>query len=57
MGLLAQELRNVYPQLVQPDEKGMMAVNYSGLVPVLLQAIKEQQEQIDQLKKLLPGNR
>ena len=58
IGLLAQELQKVYPQLVKENEKGMLSVNYSGMVPVLLEAIKEQQRQnekmqqeIDALKK------
>lgn len=53
IGLLAQELQKVYPQLVKENDKGILAVNYSGMVPVLLTAIKEQQQQIDELKKLL----
>jgi hypothetical protein len=30
-----------------------LSVNYQGLIPVLINAIKEQQEQIDELKKLV----
>ncbi len=52
-GLLAQEVQKVYPQLVKEDEKGVLSVNYSGLIPVLLEAIKEQQTQINELKKLV----
>jgi hypothetical protein len=50
IGFIAQELKAIYPELVITDKQGMMAVNYSGLVPVLLKAIKEQQEQIDALR-------
>lgn len=46
IGLLAQELQKVYPQLVQENEKGILSVNYNSMVPVLLSAVKEQQEQI-----------
>ena len=46
IGLLAQELQKVYPQLVKENDKGILSVNYSGMVPVLLEAIKEQQQQI-----------
>jgi hypothetical protein len=53
IGLLAQELQKVYPQLVKENDKGILAVNYSGMVPVLLTAIKEQQQQIEELKKLV----
>jgi hypothetical protein len=50
IGLLAQELQQVFPQLVKENDKGILSVNYSGLLPVMLQAIKEQQVQIDQQK-------
>ena len=41
VGLLAQELEQVYPELVSTDAQGYKAVNYSQLTPVLLEAIKE----------------
>ncbi len=47
IGLIAQELKEVFPQLVTEDTKGYMAVNYQGMVPVLLEAIKEQQGQLE----------
>ncbi|MGB1038593.1 MAG: tail fiber domain-containing protein [Bacteroidia bacterium] len=60
-GFVAQELEEVLPNLVkeqvQPkkfksDEKiTYKAVNYTGLIPVLTQALKEQQELIEQLEK------
>jgi len=53
IGLLAQEIQKVYPQLVKENEQGTLSVNYSGMVPVLLEAIKEQQKQIEELKKML----
>ena len=55
IGLLAQEVQKVFPELVKRanDTKGTLSVNYQGMVPVLLNAIKEQQAQIDILKKLI----
>lgn len=53
IGLIAQEVKAVFPQLVKEDEKGYLAVNYDGMVPVLLEAIKEQQQQIDALKAMV----
>lgn len=50
VGVLAQEVRQEYPQLVKQNSAGELSVNYSGLVPVLLEAIKEQQQQIEALK-------
>jgi hypothetical protein len=51
IGVLAQEVQQVFPELVMKDEKGNLSVNYSGLIPVLLASVKEQQAQIEQLKK------
>ena len=55
IGLLAQEILEVFPELVKEgdDKNGTLSVNYQGLVPVLINAIKEQQTQIDELKSLL----
>jgi trimeric autotransporter adhesin len=50
IGLLAQELQTVFPELVKRDEKGLMSINYTGLIPVLVQTIKEQQLRIDTLE-------
>lgn len=50
VGFLAQELEKITPDLVKTDKDGMKSVSYSGLVPYLVQAIKQQQSQIDGLK-------
>jgi len=47
IGLIAQEIKEVFPQLVKEDNKGYLAVNYIGMIPVLLEAIKTQQQKID----------
>ena len=51
IGVLAQEIKEVFPELVSEDDNEMLAVNYQGLVPVLINALKEQQSEIDRLKK------
>jgi hypothetical protein len=48
-GFLAQELKIIYPELVTQDTLGIYYVNYIGLIPVLVEAIKEQKNQIDDL--------
>ena len=55
IGLLAQDVQKVLPELVKEadNKEGTLSVNYQGLIPVLINAIKEQQEQIDELKQLL----
>ncbi|SFE77662.1 tail fiber domain-containing protein, partial [Thermoflexibacter ruber] len=49
LGVIAQELEKVFPNLVHTNDKGYKSVNYIGLIPVLLEAIKEQQKQIEAL--------
>ena len=44
IGVLAQEIQEVFPELVSEDDNEMLAVNYQGLVPVLINALKEQDE-------------
>lgn len=50
IGVIAQELQKVYPELVNQAKDGYLAVNYTMLTAVLIQATKEQQAQIDELK-------
>jgi hypothetical protein len=46
-GFIAQELQQVFPELVSTDtESGMLQVNYLGLLPVAIKAIRDQQEVI-----------
>ena len=53
MGLIAQEVEKIFPELVSTDKDGYKSVNYIGLIPVMIESIKEQQHQIDELKKLV----
>jgi hypothetical protein len=48
-GLIAQEVREVLPDLVYGDEAQgeVLSMNYSELVPVLVNAVQEQQQEID----------
>lgn len=50
IGVIAQEVEAVYPELVVTDENGYKSVSYENLAPVLIEAIKEQQGIIDELK-------
>ena len=52
MGLIAQEVEKVLPELVNQTENGK-SIAYPNMVGLLIQAIKEQQEQIDELKAKL----
>ena len=53
IGVLAQEIREVFPELVSEDANEMLAVNYQGLVPVLINALKEQDDKISRLENLV----
>jgi hypothetical protein len=50
-GFIAQELEKVMPWVVSTDDKGYKSVNYVEVIPVLTNAIKEQQTEIETLKK------
>ena len=49
LGLIAQEVEEVIPELVETDN-GIKSVSYSNMIGVLIEAIKEQQNQIEELK-------
>ena len=50
VGVIAQEVEAVLPQLVQNRDNGYKAVKYDKLVALLIEGIKEQQLQIEQLR-------
>lgn len=49
-GIIAQELQKILPELVHSTERGL-SVSYLPLIAILIEAVKEQQKQIDELKK------
>lgn len=53
IGLIAQEVEKVLPNVVVTGSNGYRGVDYAKLVPLLIEAIKEQQTQIDLLKNKL----
>ena len=53
IGILAQDIQEVFPELVSKDDNEMLSVNYQGLVPVLINAIKEQEDKISRLENLV----
>jgi hypothetical protein len=50
MGVIAQEVEAIIPELVITNEHGIKSVAYANTVALLIEAIKEQQLQIDELK-------
>jgi hypothetical protein len=53
IGVLAQDIQKVFPELVSTDDRDMLAVNYQGLVPVLINALKEQDGKMKEQEKRL----
>ncbi|MFN8208630.1 MAG: tail fiber domain-containing protein [Bacteroidales bacterium] len=59
IGVIAQDIQIAVPEAVRSDENGILAVDYSKLVPLLIEAVKEQQKTIEEMQKrinLLEGN-
>lgn len=48
-GLIAQEIELIYPHLVNTNSNGEKSVNYIAIIPLLIEAIKEQQAEITNL--------
>jgi len=53
MGLIAQDVEKILPELVSTDNQGYKSIQYANLVAVLIEAVKEQQKQIDELQEQL----
>lgn len=47
LGFVAQEIKDVLPEVVSQDSQGRYAIAYSKLVPVLVEAVKEQQKELE----------
>jgi hypothetical protein len=68
VGLIAQEVQKVVPEIVKPapfdvDEKGgsksgenYLTVQYEKMIPLIVETIKQQQKEIEELEKVLNGN-
>jgi hypothetical protein len=50
IGFIAQEVREVYPELVREDEDGMLSLNYNGLVAVLYAEVQELRQALREIK-------
>ena len=46
-GFLAQEVKEVYPELVRTDSAGYMYVDYIGMIPLIVNALNEIQAKVD----------
>jgi hypothetical protein len=50
-GFVAQEVEKVYPNLVATDTQGLKSIEYTQIIPLLVEALKDQQKEIDELKE------
>jgi trimeric autotransporter adhesin len=53
IGLIAQDVENVVPDIVQTNGAGLKSVDYIKIIPLLIESIKDQQRQIEELKALV----
>lgn len=51
LGLSTDELETVLPEAIRHDPEGMVYINYSAVIPVLVEAFKEQQRTIEALQR------
>ena len=55
-GVTAQEVEKVLPEAVTTDDSGLLYVDYETLTVFLLEAVKEQRQEIQKMRKILEGN-
>ena len=53
MGLIAQEVERVIPEVVHEDAKGYKSVSYGNMIGLLVEAMKQQQQEINDLRSML----
>ena len=54
IGVIAEEIYDVLPEVVLKNEEGEIdSVSYGRITAILIEAIKEQQKQIEELKSLI----
>ena len=56
MGFIAQDVKEVVPKLVRENEDGKLSMRHQGVIPILVEAMKEQQKQIDRLEEQIKKN-
>lgn len=51
VGVVAQEIQKIHPEIVEERKNGYLGVDYKRLVPLLIQSIKELKQEVEELKK------
>jgi hypothetical protein len=52
-GVIAQQVKEVAPEIVSEDNKGMLSLDYTKIIPILIETVKHQQELIAQMEHRL----
>lgn len=52
IGLIAQEVRQIVPEAVS-ETRGLLSISYNSITALLVNAVQEQQRQIDELRTLV----
>lgn len=52
-GFLAQDVREVYPELVYEDSEGNLSLDYTGFIPILVDAVKSLQRKVDEQSRVI----
>ncbi len=52
-GCIAQEVREIFPNLVYEDENGLLSLDYQGFIPVLVDAVKELQGEVKRQNEVI----
>lgn len=52
-GFIAQEVREIFPELVYEDEEGMLSIDYQGFIPLLVDAYKALNAKVAEQDKLI----
>jgi hypothetical protein len=50
IGFIAQDVQKIIPELVRENENGILSMRHQGVAPILLEAIKELKQEIEELK-------
>ncbi len=56
IGFIAQEAEKIVPEFVETSNDGYKRIHYANMIPLLVEALKEQQKQIDELKSQITEN-
>ena len=51
VGVVAQEIQKIHPEIVEERKNGYLGVDYKRLVPLLIQSVKELKQEIDEIKQ------